>query len=263
METTNKSIESFNELLFEKKHKEYGAYAIRKSYSDNVTRALFITSLFFGLLALTLVTLNKGEDKIPDTSGNIPPIDSLIIIPFDMTPPDEPKEEEHQKNEDKKPKSDIINYKPVDKADETDIKTKTNEEAKIVAGGEEKGIDSARYNEVPDRIFVKKPDPVDLNPLEWVDEMPEFYGNLRKFIIERVRYPQIAKENGTEGTVGISFVVETDGSIGNIKIINAIGDGCTEEAVRVVKLMPKWKPGKNKGQPVRVVFTIPVKFVLK
>jgi len=99
-----------------------------------------------------------------------------------------------------------------------------------------------------------------------VDQMPEFPGGssaFGRFIALNLRYPAIARENNTQGTVIIGFVVEKDGSLGDIKIIRAIGDGCDEEATRVIKQCPKWKPGILNGKPVRVQYSIPINFSLK
>ncbi|MBQ1858427.1 MAG: energy transducer TonB [Paludibacteraceae bacterium] len=99
-----------------------------------------------------------------------------------------------------------------------------------------------------------------------VDEMPAFPGGqeaLFKYLTDNVIYPQIAKENGIEGRVICTFVIEPDGSISNVEVVRSGGDpSLDKEAVRVIKSMPKWKPGKQRGQAVRVKFTIPVKFSL-
>ena len=98
-----------------------------------------------------------------------------------------------------------------------------------------------------------------------VENDPEFPGGmdaLRKFIQKNLQYPQLARENGIEGKVYVTFVVETDGSISNIKILRDIGGGCGAEAVRIVKLMPKWKPGTQRGKPVRVQYNLPIMFNL-
>jgi protein TonB len=85
---------------------------------------------------------------------------------------------------------------------------------------------------------------------------------LMEFIYKNIQYPLIARENGVEGMVVIQFVVERDGSVTNISIVRDIGAGCGEEATRIVKLMPPWNPGKQRGMPVRVQFTLPVRFKL-
>ena len=97
------------------------------------------------------------------------------------------------------------------------------------------------------------------------EEDPEFPGGIEalyKFLQDNVQYPQLALENGIEGKVYVTFVVEEDGSITNPRLLRDIGGGCGQEAIRVVKMMPKWKPGKLQGKVVRVQFNLPVNFVL-
>ena len=99
-----------------------------------------------------------------------------------------------------------------------------------------------------------------------VEEEPEFPGGLdalSKFIADNIKYPQLAKENNITGRVFVSFVVEKDGRVGQVKILRDIGGGCGNEAVRVVKMMPKWKPGKQRGKAVRTQFNLPVNFDLQ
>lgn len=98
-----------------------------------------------------------------------------------------------------------------------------------------------------------------------VEDMPEFPGGKDAFyayIGNNIKYPVKAKENGTSGTVFITYVVEKDGSISNVSVLRGIGDGCDEEGVRVVKGMPNWKPGKQRGKAVRVQYNLPIKFNL-
>lgn len=99
-----------------------------------------------------------------------------------------------------------------------------------------------------------------------VEEDPEFPGGieaLSHFIADNIKYPQLAKENNITGRVYVTFVVEKDGSVGQVKILRDIGGGCGAEAVRVVKSMPKWKPGKQRGKSVRTQFNLPVNFDLQ
>ena len=98
-----------------------------------------------------------------------------------------------------------------------------------------------------------------------VEEMPSFPGGeakLMEFVAKNIKYPQIARETGIQGRVFVGFVVEPDGSISNVKLLRGLGGGCDEEAVRIVKSMPKWKPGKQHGKLVRVSYTLPVLFRL-
>ena len=99
-----------------------------------------------------------------------------------------------------------------------------------------------------------------------VENDPSFPGGMEamyKFLAENIKYPQEAKDKNITGKVYVTFVVEADGSISNPRLLRDIGGGCGQEAIRVVKLMPRWNPGKEKGQPVRVQFNLPVSFSLR
>ncbi|MBE0653758.1 MAG: energy transducer TonB [Bacteroidales bacterium] len=99
-----------------------------------------------------------------------------------------------------------------------------------------------------------------------VENMPEFPGGeaaMYKFIGDHIEYPRMAKESGISGRVFVTFVVEKDGSVTDVQILRGIGGGCDEEAVRVIKAMPKWNPGKQRGKPVRVQYRMPIKFTLQ
>ena len=101
---------------------------------------------------------------------------------------------------------------------------------------------------------------------EKVEVMPEFPGGdqaMMDFVAKNVVYPQEARDKEISGRVMVGFIVEKDGSISDAKVVKGIGGGCDEEAVRVVKAMPKWKPGKEKGKPVRVSFMMPFAFKLQ
>lgn len=96
-----------------------------------------------------------------------------------------------------------------------------------------------------------------------VDEMPSFPGGLNglmTFLAQNMVYPVTAQENGVQGRVIISFVVETDGSITDVKVARSVDPSLDREAMRVVKAMPKWTPGKKDGKPVRVKYTVPMAF---
>ncbi len=99
-----------------------------------------------------------------------------------------------------------------------------------------------------------------------VESMPAFPGGenaLNRYLAENIKYPQMAKESGIQGRVFVTFVVERDGSVTDVKVLRGIGGGCDEEAIRVVKGMPRWSAGKQRGKPVRVQFNLPIKFTLQ
>lgn len=99
-----------------------------------------------------------------------------------------------------------------------------------------------------------------------VESMPEYPGGeaaLYKYLAENIKYPQMAKESGIQGRVFVTFVVERDGRVTDVRVLRGIGGGCDEEAIRVVEGMPKWAPGKQRGKSVRVQYNLPVKFTLQ
>ena len=98
-----------------------------------------------------------------------------------------------------------------------------------------------------------------------VEEQPGFPGGesaLMDYLKNNIKYPQLARESNIQGTVFVTFVVEPNGSISNVKVLRGIGGGCDEEATRVVKNMPSWTPGKQRGKPVSVKFNLPIRFIL-
>ncbi len=99
-----------------------------------------------------------------------------------------------------------------------------------------------------------------------VEKMPEFPGGmngLMKFLTDNIKYPEVAKNNNIQGRVFVNFVIEKDGSVSHLKILRGIGGGCDEEAIRVVKMMPRWTPGEQRGEKVRVSYNLPIKFSLE
>ena len=145
----------------------------------------------------------------------------------------------------------------------------TNDEykttVKTVIAGDDEHSWKASTATVPDNPAKEKMQPDKDGVYQIVEEMPRFPGGdeaMFKFIAKNVQYPKEAKDKEIQGRVFLSFVVEKDGSVSNVEVKRGIGGGCDEEAVRVVKAMPKWKPGKQEGKPVRVSFTLPFNFKL-
>jgi protein TonB len=100
-------------------------------------------------------------------------------------------------------------------------------------------------------------------PVRIADEMPEFIGDLNRYLALRITYPQRAREAGIEGKVIVQFVVDERGNVTFAKVLRGIGGGCDEEALRVVNSMPGWKPGKQNGIAVKVYYTLPIRFMLE
>lgn len=105
----------------------------------------------------------------------------------------------------------------------------------------------------------------ELEIFQVVENAPAFPGGdiaRQKFLQDNIKYPQMARESGIQGSVFVTFVVERNGSVTDVKLLRGIGGGCDEEAIRVIKNMPRWEPGKQRGKPVRVQFNMPIKFTL-
>ncbi|RLD41499.1 MAG: energy transducer TonB [Bacteroidetes bacterium] len=139
----------------------------------------------------------------------------------------------------------------IDVDDDLEIDAETDDEEEI----EEQIIeDDDEGEDKEEEIFV------------FVEDQPGYPGGDEarlKYLRDNIKYPEMAKESGIQGTVYVTFVVEKDGRISNVKILRGIGGGCDEEAMRVIKGMPKWKPGKQRGRPVRAQFNMPIRFILQ
>ncbi|MGM0612909.1 MAG: energy transducer TonB [Bacteroidota bacterium] len=115
-------------------------------------------------------------------------------------------------------------------------------------------------------VEVDEPEVEEEEVFTVVEEQPSFPGGeeaRRKYLRDNIEYPQMARESGIEGTVFVTFVVEPDGSITDVRVLRGIGGGCDEEALRVVRNMPEWEPGKQRGKEVRVQFNMPIRFKLQ
>ena len=203
------------------------------------------------ILALALVAFNiKSYDKeVKEVNTRVAQseIDAEVLnTPPEELPPPPPPEQE------------IV---------ATDLKVVENDEQPINEVGLINADDNAnKAQETFVKVEVKEEEEVvEEEVFLVVEDDPEFPGGLSalsQYLASNIKYPQLAKENNITGKVFVSFVVEKDGSVGQVKILRDIGGGCGAEAVRVVKAMPKWKPGKQRGKPVRTQFNLPVDFSL-
>ena len=129
---------------------------------------------------------------------------------------------------------------------------------------QEEAEQKAKQAQATTAISQEKPS-ADKNVYTVVEVMPSFPGGqaaMINYLVQNIKYPEEAKKKGVMGTVFITFIVETDGSVSNVKVLRGIGSGCDEEGVRVVSAMPNWSPGKEKDVPVRCQFNLPIKFSL-
>lgn len=246
------------DIVFENRNKAYGGYVLRREYQRRILMALLFTVLGIGIATVTplLVTYLKKVDigkEVKITEGitleEPPPIDKSAPPPPPVIPPP--------------PVQQTIKFTPpkVVKDEEVVEPPPTQEETKDVQV-------STVTQEGDKDIIDLPPDPVDPDAgkiFTVVEEMPSFPGGEEKLFeyLSKIKYPSIARENGISGRVYVTFVVDKDGKIKDAKILRGIGGGCDEEALRVVRSMPDWKPGRQNGRSVSVQYNLPVNFNLK
>jgi periplasmic protein TonB len=272
MENTVSTWRDLDDLVFERRNKAYGAYILRKAYGNNIRKASFagVGVFFLVLFSPKIVSSLKGTNpNLDNTVVNImtPPPSKDIPKPI-VVPPPPPKKIPP-------PVATIIFVPPkvTNKEDIKDIDVPKMDEIKVavstVAHDGPKGdlppiVEAAPPP--PEPKEEKKEDDTDVVvSIVAVQQQPEFKDGVSamyQFLSKNMVYPSVARENGIEGTVYVSFVVGKDGAIRDAKFLRGIGGGCNEEALRVIKLMPNWNPGKQNGKAVSVTFTMPVKFKL-
>ncbi len=256
------------EVIFEKNNKEYGAYQIRTNYNKNILIALLASAIVFTLsLIVPGVIASISNDGIALEDPNNVQVELLEIRSIDEKkeelPPPPPPEMEPPKVDMERflepeiKKDELVDpeKKPVD----VDSLKKSNSGDKKQEGNDfhKDNIDDGDGDDVGKVV--------DDEPLLFVAEQAEFPGGndaMQKFIIQNTVYPNMARKMGIEGKVFVSFVIEKDGSISNVNVVRGVDKSLDGEAVRVVSMMPKWKPGKNNGYAVRLKKTIPINFTL-
>jgi protein TonB len=265
-----------DDIVFEGRNKSYGAYVLRSIYDNHVRNALILGTLVFLVIVFlpqitamisNLTKADAEEEVIVELTLEAPP-------PLDPnTPPPPPPPEIPPPPPPSKP---TIKYTPpVIKKDEEVVDEEPPpmvEELKDIAistqtkEGSEDGVDLGILDGDGPAAPPIVEAPVKEEVFTRVEQMPMFGSGekeLMEYLGKNIKYPTIARENGISGTVIVQFVVERDGSISSPEVARGIGGGCDEEALRVVRNMPKWKPGKQQGRAVKVKFTLPIKFRLE
>lgn len=265
------------DIIFADRNKAYGAYQLRRSYTTYLMRAfgfgmLFLLVLFLLPRILGAVTeamkkekpveveiemgappdLNAEAPPPPPPPPPTPPPPTRTTVQF--VPPVIKKDEEVQEEEPKKSIEELQDTK----ADIGKTDQKGNDEAPPETFDNPKELDAVEP--------AAKPQEEKVYETFDIQKLPSFPGGeaeLQKFLRDNISYPAIARENNIQGTAALSFVVNKDGSISSVTILKDPGGGCGKEAVRVVGMMPKWAPGEANGNPVKVKFTLPVRFRLE
>jgi protein TonB len=247
------------DIVFEGKNKAYGAYDLRKSNTKTTFRALIIGAVLFSVLVAAPLIMSL----LPDSSGDDDSLDTKIVT---MKLP--PKKEEPKKDlpppPPPPPKVDQVKFvKPVvAKAEEV------TEEPPKITEIKDKKLGNETIKGDPDAELTV--DPVGNGPAAVVEEdntvyntagievKPDFPGGMEKFYKFVGNNYQTPEEDGLKGKVYVTFVVEKDGSLTDIKVLRDIGYGTGKEAIRVLNKCPRWTPGEQNGKKVRVLYSLPI-----
>jgi periplasmic protein TonB len=271
MKNHHLSESDFDDILFENRNQNYGAFVLRNTYNQHLSWAMGITItilfIFFGfnfLLAASKEEIGVEDSEVIILSDEIilpPTIEPPIAIPPSEETISEAKTIQHVE-----PKviitdngTEDYNAPTVSELENNTVGTVTNTE----------GENNTNPGELDETGSVggETTNSETSTPIyPFTEEMPEFVGGLSAlytYLQKATKYPTIAFENNIEGKVVISFVVGIDGSILQPTILRGIGGGCDEEALRIIKKMPKWKPGKHNGRFVPVRYTIPIQFKIE
>ncbi|HTA26267.1 MAG TPA: energy transducer TonB [Bacteroidia bacterium] len=247
-----------NEIVFEGKNKEYGAYYVRKKYTRVmlIAMAIAIASMVIGIsipLLLKVFKSKKANDVVTikvDLKAPPPPDKNLPPPPPPPPPPPKP----------------LINQlkvtPPVIAKINVDTTIATVKQVQVTNAGatNQKGKDTmiiapiqapAALGDDADKVFMV------------VQQQPKFPGDINKWLADHIDYPEQAKDANIQGTVFVSFIVEKDGSVSAVKILRSVNSYLDNEALNVIKKMPKWTAGQQNGHAVRVSYNVPIRFVLR
>lgn len=270
------------EMVFAGKNKEYGAYQLRKGTSGRNIKSLLIlviaAALVGGFLAWKVIEQKQAEEQ------------QAYMEAMELAKLQQQAKKEEKKKEPVKPKIEPKKEIPVAREtqkftapvikkdelvkEENQVKQMDKLDEKVAVGAEDKeGVKDRTVEAVRNDIAVAAPPPppapkpeVATKVFDVVEEMPSFPGGqgaLMQYLASNIKYPVVAQENGVQGRVIVSFVVERDGSISDVKVARSVDPSLDREAQRVVKSMPRWSPGKQNGSTVRVKYTVPVVFRLQ
>ena len=265
------------DLVFEGKNQAYGAYQLRKDTGKRNLKALITMFLIFAAIAAIVIAKVSIDNYIASRNAAIETDVELQSLAEKQEAKAEKKDEpEVEKIEIERVKSSVAFTVPEIKKDdevkeEQEIKsqdelqeTNTAIGAFNVEGNDETGGEVLKAKEV---IAESEPPKVEETKVfDVVEEMPQFPGGqaaLLEYLAKNIKYPVVAEENGVQGRVIVTFVVERDGSITDVRVVKSVDPSLDKEAARVVKSMPKWQPGKQNGSAVRVKYTVPVQFRLQ
>lgn len=280
----NLTSKEWRDLIFQGKNKDFGAYQLRKNSEKRHTLAVIFTLIGLAIIVLIVIGFSKWSEYRAEQDRLLAEREAMAQT-VEMTSDEEVPEEEpeEQKFEQEKPE---VPQEVLATVQVTQIAIVDNDKVKneILTMDEQKEDNTARgvvnqegaddadkfqsvkeqvvVVEEPKKVEEPKPDQI-FQAVEQPAEFPGGQSALNKWLSTNIRYPEAAQQNGVQGRVVVRFVVERDGSISGATIVKGVDKDLDQEALRVVKRMPKWQAGKNNGQAVRSYFTLPVNFKLQ
>ena len=265
------------DLVFEGKNQAYGAYQLRKNTGARNLKALITMFVIFAIIAAIVIAKVSIENYIAAQNAAIEADVELQSLAEKKEAKVEKKDEpEPEKIEVERVKSSVAFTVPEIKKDEEvkeEQEMKSQEELQetntAIGAFNVEGNDETAGEVLKAKEVIAEPEPPKVEEtkvFDVVEQMPSFPGGqgaLMQWLASNIKYPVVAEENGVQGRVVCTFVVERDGSITDVKVVRGVDPSLDKEAVRVLKQMPSWIPGKQNGSAVRVKYTVPVTFKLQ
>ncbi len=279
------SSKEWCDLVFEGKNKDFGAYQLRTNSVKRHNKAVIYTLIGLIIVGVAIFSTLKIQQIIAERQLKDAAEQENVTV--DLTPKDQPKEEQQQKLEEEKPEIkkeevlqsvkvtelNIVEDNQVKKEDEIKSQDELKNEDKAFGqqNNDEGVTDRNLTKTLKNEVVVEEVKPVEKKVekeevFRSVEQMPTFPGGdaaLMKYLSSHLQYPTMAQENGVQGTVIVQFVVTKTGAVGEVKVARSVDRDLDKEAVRVCKSLPKFVPGRQNGQPVSVWYTLPVKFKLQ
>ena len=269
----------WSDLMFENRNKEYGAYVLRRQTTSRNIKSIIAVLILFAIVMIYMVAKNAYDDYQKAHMAQTQVTELTALQEQKKEAKVERKEIVKQEKVEQvveKVKSSIKFTAPVIKKDdevrpEDEMKSQDEIMNSKVAVGFANVIGNDESGEVlkaKEMIINEpvKPKEEENKVFDVVEQMPSFPGGmaaLMAYLQKSIKYPPVAEENGIQGRVVCTFVVERDGSVTDVRVAKSVDPSLDKEAVRVVSAMPRWIPGKQNGQSVRVKYTLPVTFRLQ
>ncbi len=267
----------WTEMVFEGRNKEYGAYRLRKNAGKRnlyslITIFIAALAIWGGISLVKFVesrTKSVAQTSVAELSTLNQPKKKAEVKQQKKVKLEQPEKVVERVKSSVKFTAPVIKkddeVKPEDELKTQDelMSTKTAIGALDVKGNDDAGGEVLKLKEA---VAQPEPKPEVEKVFDVVEQMPSFPGGpsaLMEWLSNNVKYPVVAQENGVQGRVVVSFVVERDGSITDVKVVRGVDPSLDREASRVVRAMPRWIPGKQNGSAVRVKYNVPVAFRLQ